>query len=164
MYCRYCGQEIEDNSKACKHCGKILVEKEVKKVHQDSVGKSVVISLLIIAVIFIVVFSAIKIATNDDSSGNIFERLIARDIKQTDYSITTQRDTSYFSVTIRPNTDFYTCSVECEVFNSRGELIYSNTIKKEDLEAYSTYTYTFDYGFSAPGTSVNYKITGKCQS
>ena len=31
MYCKYCGNEIEDNSKFCKNCGKNLIEDKPKE-------------------------------------------------------------------------------------------------------------------------------------
>ena len=69
-----------------------------------------------------------------------------------------------YSVTITPKTNFNSCTVECVLYNSKGEIIYSDTITKEDLKSYSSYTYTFDFGFvnSLVGNKVKYNITGKC--
>lgn len=110
MFCKYCGKEIEDDSKFCKFCGNALtqaiVESSISKeivddepeiiysyntqpVKKKSGVKPFLIALLIVFVIFpLSVFIIYKISSNSDSSGNIVDKIVERNITSSDYDIT----------------------------------------------------------------------------
>ena len=171
MYCKFCGKEIDDDSKFCKHCGKQLEENKITKVDDNTIdtesisGWSIFVKFLIITFIsFLIVFVIIKVGSNSGSDGNVINNIVERDITSNDYYVKTSQGITSFSVVIIPNRKIKTCSVECNIFNSSGDVIYSDTITKSNLSMDSSYTYTFDYGFlnALSGYSASYRVTGKC--
>ena len=184
MFCRYCGQEIDDDSKFCNQCGRKLNTsdddnqiEELENISEKNTtyptekteegigcGTAFFICLFVIIAIIAFAFVVVKLDQNSDSTGSIFDKIVERDIRKSDYSVSTSQDLTTYSVTIRPNTKFNSCTVECKLYNSKGRVIYSDTITKEDLMANSSYTYTFNFGFtnSLSGSKIEYKVSGKC--
>lgn len=179
MFCRYCGKEISDDSKFCNYCGKNLQtdssqtkveEKNENTINDNEIstnsgcGKSIGISLLIILLSIAIVFVVIKIASNSDSNGNIVDKIVERDITKSDYSMTSKEGLTSYTITIVPNVKMNTCSVELKLLDSKGNVIYADTITKSDLKKGSSYSYTFEFGFinTLSGSKVSYKVTGKC--
>ena len=113
---------------------------------------------------FGLIFAGIKINMNKDSNGNIVDKIVERDITKSDYSVSTSQGLTSYSVTIIPNKKINSCNVQFNLYDSKENLIYSDTITKNDLIKNSSYTYTFDYGFTnaLSGSKISYKITGKC--
>ena len=129
MFCKYCGKEIEDDSKFCKFCGNALtqaiVESSISKeivddepeiiysyntqpVKKKSGVKPFLIALLIVFVIFpLSVFIIYKISSNSDSSGNIVDKIVERNITSSDYDITKSEGLTSISFTITPRVNFY---------------------------------------------------------
>lgn len=169
MHCKYCGKELEENSKFCNHCGKALEEgmvrlKEKKDSNDKSGCGSALIVLLIIAGIIGLFFAIIKISMNVDSNGNIVDKIVERDLTRSDYSISTSEGLTSYTITITPNKKINSCNVQLTLYNSKGEIVYSDTITKNDLMKNTSYSYKFDFGFinALSGSKVSYKVTGKC--
>ena len=171
MFCKFCGKKIEDNSRFCNYCGKSLEENSSDKVADSNNNQSkksgcgsFLIFLLVLGLVVGIIFAVVKISMNQDSNGSLVDKIIERDIVETDYSVNTSQDLTSISITITPNKKLNSCNVEITIYNSKGNLIYSDTITKNDLMENSSYTYTFDFGFtnSLTASKFSYKITGKC--
>ena len=170
MFCNYCGKEIDDDSKFCSYCGAELIQKKTEQTKNEGKKESFVVAkfflnvIAIFACMFISLFALVKCSMNSDSTGNIFDQIIERDIKKSDYTARTSQDLTSWSVSITPNLDFNSCTVECIVYDSKGQIVYSDTKTKENLKEGKPYTYTFDFGVvgALKADHVSYKITGKC--
>lgn len=185
MFCKFCGKEIEDNSKFCKFCGnttQVLVESSksekiidikpeiiysynTRPEKKKSGAKSVLIALLIIFVIFpLTIFIICKISSNGDSSGNIVDKIIERNITAADFDITRSEGLTSISFTITPKVKMKTCTIEFNLLDSKENALYSDTISKNDLMKGSSYTYTFKYGFTSAlsGSKYSWRVSGKC--
>lgn len=171
MYCKFCGKELEENSKFCNYCGKQLEENSVKSTieqkNDNSSGSgcgTALIFLLVIGAIIGILFAIVKINMNEDSNGNIVDKIVERDITKSDYAVSTSQGLTSYSITITPNKKLNSCNVQLTLYDSKGNVIYSDTITKNDLMKNSSYTYTFDFGFTnaLSGSKVSYKVTGKC--
>ena len=186
MFCKYCGKEIEDDSKFCKFCGNALtqaiVESSISKeivddepeiiysyntqpVKKKSGVKPFLIALLIVFVIFpLSVFIIYKISSNSDSSGNIVDKIVERNITSSDYDITKSEGLTSISFNITPRVKMNTCTIEFKLLDSKENIVYSDTISKSDLMKGSSYTYTFKYGFTSALSSSKYswRVSGKC--
>lgn len=163
MFCKYCGKEIEDDSKFCKFCGNALtqaiVESSISKeivddepeiiysyntqpVKKKSGVKPFLIALLIVFVIFpLSVFIIYKISSNSDSSGNIVDKIVERNITSSDYDITKSEGLTSISFTITPRVKMNTCTIEFKLLDSKENIVYSDTISKSDLMKGSSYIY-----------------------
>ena len=112
--------------------------------------------------IFLIIFviCAIGIASTMDGGG-----IGARDLKSSDYTYTTSQDLTSYRITVVPNRNIKNCDIELNLYNSKGDLIFSDTISKTDLKKNNAYTYTFDFGFvnSLSGSNVKFSITGRCK-
>ena len=171
MYCKFCGKELDENSKFCNYCGKQLESNSITNTVQNRNENSeksglskALIFLLVMFGMFGLIFVGIKINMNKDSNGNIVDKIVERDITKSDYSVSTSQGLTSYSVTIIPNKKINSCNVQFNLYDSKENLIYSDTITKNDLIKNSSYTYTFDYGFTnaLSGSKISYKITGKC--
>ena len=71
MFCKYCGSEIEDNSKFCEKCGKKLDEAvpaaEAESPMKKKKSKKKWIILAVAAVLVVVVLAAVIGSSGDDS-------------------------------------------------------------------------------------------------
>ena len=71
MFCKYCGSEIEDNSKFCEKCGKKLDEAvpaaEAESPVKKKKSKKKWIILAVAAVLVVVVLAAVIGSSGDDS-------------------------------------------------------------------------------------------------
>ena len=171
MYCKFCGKELEENSKFCNYCGKQLENKTdtntVKNTNDTSnnsgCGTLLIVCLICLGIVFLM-FAIIKINMNEDSNGNIVDKIVERDITKSDYSVNTSQGLTSYSITITPNKKINSCNVQLTLYDSKGNIIYSDTITKNDLMRNSSYTYTFEFGFTnaLSGSRVSYKVTGKC--
>ncbi len=184
MFCRFCGKEIEDNSKFCNYCGNELednIEKnkqndnnisnenayKSKKINENSgCGKSLLITIVVILIAFFTIFTIVKLIQNSDSTGGIFDKLIERDLEPSDYTVTTSQGLTSYTITITAKVKINACNIEIKLYDENGKVIYSDTQTKNDLLKGSSYTYTFDFGFvnALSADKINYKITGKCVS
>lgn len=169
MFCNHCGKEITDDSKFCNYCGKeITVKKpeEAKEKEEESGGclVSVFKFFLIVCAIFAVFIIAFKLITNNDSESGVIDRIVERDITKSDYTVSTSEDLTAYSITIKPKTSFNYCTVEVKLYDKNGNVIYSDTMTKQDLNEGSSYTYTFNYGFvnALSGSRISYNVSGKC--
>ena len=173
MFCNKCGKEIPDGSEFCNHCGKSQKTEEMvsnvkPNVNREESGggcftgflKFILISGAIILIILVV----IKLVENSDSTSNIIDRVVERDVTSSDYSVSTSQDLTSYSITITPNKKMNYCSVEVKLYDKNGKLLYSDTITKNDLKVGSSYTYTFNFGFtnSLTGSKIRYNVSGKC--
>ena len=178
MFCRFCGNQIDDDSVFCNHCGKklatsqasaapkapkqtttttqtIVVPTDTKDAEKDpslsyfGIFIGILIFVLIVALVFVAIF-------NND--------LLVRDLTSSDYTCTTSQGLTSYNITIKPKLDVKSCDVTISLSNSSGKEIYSDTITKTELKKGNSYTYTFDFGFinSLSGYKVKYSITGKC--
>lgn len=183
MYCKYCGNEIANDSIFCSYCGKNLTEnKEVKPEIQTykpesysqenvneyngaaSLFKAFFIIVIVIATLAALVFGIYKLSVNSDSKGNIVNKLVERDITKNDYVVSTSQGLTSYAIIITPNRNIKYCDVQCTLYDRNDKRIYSDTISKTDLIKNKTYSYNFDFGFtnSLSGSYIKYNITGKC--
>ena len=58
------------------------------------------------------------------------------------------------------------CTVEFKLYNSNNEVLYANTITKQDLLKDRSYNYKFSCGFFIFffGSKYSVNVTGKCSS
>jgi len=107
--------------------------------------------------IVIAIIIAIASQSKADSDG-----IFTRDLRNSDYYYSSSQDLTSYSITLTPYEDIERCEIELFLYNSNGQLIYSDTITKYDLKEDSHYTYTFNFGFtnSLSGRQVKYYITG----
>lgn len=168
MYCRFCGKQINDDSKFCSYCGKELsdsikssaegtmerTEASASEVKVELVEKTEKKSLLpfFVFIVFFVAFFVILMVVMTETP-----------INSNDYSYTTSQDLTSYSVTVTPNKNIDICEIECILYDINGKVLFSDTITKENLKKCSSYTYTFDFGFvnSLTGNNVKIYITGK---
>lgn len=110
------------------------------------------------------VFIIYKISSNSDSSGNIVDKIVERNITSSDYDITKSEGLTSISFTITPRVKMNTCTIEFKLLDSKENIVYSDTISKSDLMKGSSYTYTFKYGFTSVLSSSKYswRVSGKC--
>lgn len=190
MYCKYCGEVIDDDSVFCNYCGKRVDNKPsqtpennntnstnntvycsnnlvrtVKEVKESSgVGLAIFTFLIVIAIIFGVLAIVFKVNQNADSKGNIFDKITERSITKNDYCVTTNQDVTAVIIIVSPLINIKYCDVECKVYDDDNSLIYIDTISKNDLIKNKTYSYTFDYGTANAffADHFTYNITGKC--
>ena len=75
-----------------------------------------------------------------------------------------QQGLTTYTITITPLVNINSCNVNLTLYNRKGEALYSDTQSKTNLIKGNSYSYTFEYGVlnSLTGSSVQYKITGKC--
>lgn len=190
MYCKYCGEVIDDDSVFCNYCGKRVDNKPsqtpknnntnstnntvycsnnlvrtVKEVKESSgVGLAIFTFFIVIAIIFGGLAIAFKVNQNADSKGNIFDKITERSITKNDYYVTTNQDVTAVIIIVSPLINIKYCDVECKVYDDDNSLIYIDTISKSDLLKNKTYSYTFDYGTANAffADHFTYNITGKC--
>ena len=188
MYCKKCGKLIDDDSVFCAYCGKNLAkatespeDNEKAKINSDAENENPQAAaafeaateseeeegcstwILWLLIPFIAVFLAIIVIAASNSGGcmGVFER----DLKSSDYICTASQGLTTYNIIITAKREIKSCDVELSLYNSSGEVIFSDTISKSDLNKGSSYAYTFDFGFlnSLTGIKVKYKITGRCR-
>lgn len=110
------------------------------------------------------IFIIYKISSNSDSSGNIVDKIVERNITSSDYDITKSEGLTSISFTITPRVKMNTCTIEFKLLDSKENIVYSDTISKSDLMKGSSYTYTFKYGFTSAlsGSKYSWRVSGKC--
>lgn len=182
--CPDCGKEVSDKSNACIHCGcpivlKFAVTKNLEKeylkkngVDESSIdtvmpkekGHPYLIALVIILLFIASIFFIIESVYNDDSSGRLFDNIVQREIRSTDYEIATSQGITSYTITITAKTSIDEFTVSCTLYDVNNERIYSDTMTKTNLIDGASYTYVFDYGFikALSGSYVRYNVTGKC--
>lgn len=134
-------------------------EDEGKKKKHITVGVFVTIFCL-----FLTIGVPLILITNTNDSSSKSPSLTTRNIRKSDYTYTTSQNLTSYSITIVPELDFKTCTVELILYNSQNEKIFADTITKSNLKKNSSYTYTFQFGFinSLSGDSITFEVTGKC--
>lgn len=173
MICKYCGKEIDDNSKFCNNCGaKIEKGNEIvdnfheKNNYTNSKknGKGILVFISIILFFTITIYSIIKLNQNSDSPGNLVDKLTERDINSSDYSVSKSQGLTTYTITIYAKNTIKYCNVEVKLYDDQEKLLYADTQTKNNLIKGSSYAYTFDFGVTnaISGSLVYYKITGKC--
>ena len=184
MFCRFCGKELEDNSKFCSYCGNHLDNDENENkiennyensnksfdnhstdiVQNEGRGKAIIITIVVIIIVFFTIFAIVKLTQNSDSTGGIIDKLTERDLRTSDYSVSTSQGLTSYSITITAKRKINSCNIELKIYNHNGEVIYSDTQTKNDLLNGFSYTYKFDFGFTnaLSANEVSYIITGKC--
>ncbi len=140
-------------------------ENENKDEDKSEKSFPVGILLLIVVVIILIIIPFITVKCSSDTSSDT-PTLITRNITKRDYSYTTSQDLTSYSITIVPELDFKTCTIELTLYNSKDKEIFSDTLTKSNLRKNSSYTYTFEFGFinSLSGSSVSFNVTGKCST
>lgn len=135
---------------------------EVK--NEKSFPHGIILLIVIVATLIIIPFVAVKCSSDTSSSDT--PTLITRNITKSDYTYTTSQDLTSYSITIVPELDFKSCTIELTLYNSKNKEIFSDTLTKSNLRKDSSYTYTFDFGFinALSGNSVSFNITGKCST
>lgn len=121
--------------------------------------------LIPLFMMFALILSVVLIVNNADSSdtNNSQITIDSKKLTRNDYEYTTSQDINSYSVTIIPKVDIKNCDVEIKLYDSDGDLIYSDTMTKTNLKEGKGYTYTFDFGFvnSLFGRKVKIDISGK---
>ena len=108
MICSRCGNEIENDSKYCNYCGsKVDANTRQTNEKEDKDNNSgcgtFLIVLLVMGAIIGLLFAIVKINMNEDSNGNIIDKIVERDITKSDYSLSTSQGLTSYSITITPN-------------------------------------------------------------
>lgn len=136
---------------------------------QDKSNKKIWRLIIIISVILLIVsisiFIIVKITSNNNSNDNPTEDSgIIRSLKSTDYTMTYVYNLTSYQITIIPNRDISTCTVELTLNDHYGAQIYNEWIIKHDLHEGELYTYIFEHGMvilvSDNQTSI--EVTGYC--
>ena len=172
MFCKYCGKQIDDDSSFCIHCGKNLTDsnqkqenkrpdlsrKEASEEKEDS-------SLWGCWLLFLPLFLTLLIVVIGVASSSNGIGLVARDLRSSDYTYTTDQDLTSYRITIVPNRKIDNCDIELTLYDSNGKKLFSDTIQKTDLKEGNSYTYTFDFGYinSLSGCKVKFNSTGRCK-
>lgn len=167
MYCRFCGEKIEDDSLYCRHCGKNLSSRESvvdinENEMQEENSKSPSLLWLWVALPFFVITLSVVIVAVVSPDNNF--SIVSRELTSSDYTYTSAQDLTSYKITVLPNKNISNCNIELFLYSSDGKVLFTETIEKKNLKKDAAYTYTFNYGFvnSFKGSSVVYKITGKC--
>ena len=186
MFCIYCGNKIDDDCNFCPKCGnKIIRTTNVQPVMENNKlnmtqNKNTTINttedsevssakafgkfLLVLILIFGVIFGCYKLIVNNDSSGNIVDKVVERKITKSDYNITTSQGLTSYSITVTPVININTCTIECTVYDDDGRKVYINTITKTDLQKQKSYVYKFEFGVEVAFVAdrVSYNVSGYC--
>ena len=183
MYCRFCGNQIDDDSIFCARCGKNLTESNKEYKNEQNIpsknefaktteGSSrwglwlLLPALVILLGVIIAVASSSNGSETKNGSGikNVSE-ILSRDLNSDDYTYTSSQGLTSYRITIIPKRDIDNCDIQLTLYNSKGEKLYSDTISKTNLKEGSSYTYTFDFGFvnSLSGSEIKWSVTGKCK-
>ena len=176
MFCKYCGKEIDEDSKFCKHCGKRF-EEEIKEEFDEEIKEEIeeieekggclillLIPIIIIAVVGSLLFIAYKLDSNSDSNGNFIDKILERDITEEDYEIEVKEGLTTITFKVTPNININQYSINLKVYNYKNEIVYEEILTQTDLIKDSTYTFKFDIGIETTltGTKYYYKVKGKC--
>lgn len=180
MFCNNCGKEIADGSKFCNYCGtKIALPnndesapKENNNQNQNYIPdddkggclKGVLVFVGVIIGLVLLSIALVKIVNNFDSSGNIVDKLVERDITKSDFDVSTSEGVTSYTITITPKVKMNECHVEIKLLDSKGNVVHSDTITKTDLKEGSSYSYKFEYNLTTAlsAKKISYSVTGKC--
>ena len=115
--------------------------------------------------LFLIIGVPLILITNNNNSSKS-SGLITRNIRKSDYTYTTSQDLTSYSITIVPELNFNTCTIELTLYNSQNKKIFADTLTKSNLKKNSSYTYTFQFGFinSLSGDNVTFEVSGKCST
>ena len=168
MYCNNCGKENPVGSKFCNNCGKkmdvVTSLQTENKTSQEKKKHPFLVFLLISVASFALFFGIVKLAINSDSNSGVVDKIVERDIRQSDYTVSTSQGVSSYTVTITPKYKFNSCSVLCQVYDDNGKVIYGNTITKTNLAKNNPYSFTFEFSLTVmlSADKLSYRVSGKC--
>ncbi len=167
MYCKNCGNLIEEDSKFCKFCGQEQNKKNetqnIVEENNSSKGRS---NILITIFAFLLCLAPVLFcisASNIDSCDIGSTQILEQDITSSDYDAITQEGLSSVTIIVSPYTNIKTCTVSLTIYDSNDKVIYADTITKTSLVKGNSYSYEFDYNLTSALTAsyYKYKITGK---
>lgn len=157
--CPKCKNEIADNLEVCPCCGKNISK-------GPSWGK-VLLGIVALFLIFYIGPGIIaEIDKKDDTKENV-SSIFERELRKSDYElIDNSTDGSVYAITIVPKSNIKECSITVIIYNASDEIIYQNTITKENLKKDKSYRFEFNHGFSIglSARKVAYLVEGKIQS
>lgn len=182
MYCKYCGNEIEDNSKFCKNCGKNLTEDKPKENteqnkpienHKDEKWPTGLKIFLAIIIILAIIGSVIGIVLghlpinnknqNSTNNGNQIvntddNKLLSRNANINDINIVWHDNSLSYSGTVVPKTDIENLVLTFKFYDSNKNTV--KTIEKRFGNITKNQQYDFTITMSELGYSTALKISG----
>lgn len=125
-------------------------------------GAVIAVTLVLLAVVITAGIFIAKALTGTNTDPNTANKVTERALENSDFSASGSQDLTSYTVTITPTIAIKTFTVALTLYNSKGSSLYSDTQSKSSLSRYTSYSYTFDFGFvnSFSGSYIRCFYTG----
>lgn len=183
MYCKFCGKEIDNNSKYCPECGKQLNKEptEIKKQTQPTpkkvveeepptkhpILKTILIFILAIAVAGGIVFGTTRCSSSNTSNdkdsssltNNDSNKLLSRNATLNDVNVVWQKNTLAYQGTVIPKNDIENLTITFNFYGDNENQILK-TIDKRFGNVQKNKSYDFTISLSEIGYEIALKSNG----
>lgn len=132
MYCKKCGEQIDEDSEFCKKCGAKQNTVNVNN-NNEKKGCGIAIIVIIAFISSLIVFFSIDARTknnNNDKGDNVIEQMFTRDANNGDIEIDSKMNLNNLGVDIiiHPNCDIENLSIKIIQYDNDGKIV--KTINK----------------------------------